>query len=311
MRILLATDGSESAQNARNFVAHFPFPKESEITLLTVIDQDIFLNEEASLLKDEQRIVLKEVERAAWEMGKTLVESESIHLRDTGWKLSTAVHIGHPAMEIVRVAEDMQVDLVVAGSQGITGMKHFLLGSVSEKILNHAPCSVLIIKNSVTEKNQLDQTPRDSFFGKEKISWRVLVAFDDSGPAQKAVTLCASLPFDASAEIVGLTILPLVNIYRQDMQLHLKKIIRQKKTTEETALNNAIKNEQWTTPNVSTQLSEASNISQDILETARELKSNLIFIGHKGKSAVEKFFLGSVTNWVAKHAKCAVWVVRN
>lgn len=47
---------------------------------------------------------------------------------------------------IVKLAEDLGSDLLVLGTQGHTGLKHVLLGSVAERSLRHSPCSVLIVK---------------------------------------------------------------------------------------------------------------------------------------------------------------------
>ena len=53
MKILLATDGSESAHSAVDCLMRFPFPSDSEVTMLTVIDRAVFKNEELTDLIDE------------------------------------------------------------------------------------------------------------------------------------------------------------------------------------------------------------------------------------------------------------------
>jgi nucleotide-binding universal stress UspA family protein len=53
---------------------------------------------------------------------------------------------GNPYMEIVRLAEEEGVDLIVLGTHGRTGLKHFLIGSVAEKVLRKAPCPVLVVR---------------------------------------------------------------------------------------------------------------------------------------------------------------------
>ena len=56
---------------------------------------------------------------------------------------------GHVAEEIIHKAKQLEVDLVVVGSKGLTAYERFLLGSVSQKVLRHAPCSVLVIRNQM------------------------------------------------------------------------------------------------------------------------------------------------------------------
>lgn len=310
MKILLATDGSESAKAARNFTAQFPFPEKSEIILLTVVEQDKTHREDTNLLEQDHQSVLREVEKTARETGEELVRNESVCFPDSGLQLSTVVRTGHPAEEIVEAAEELQVDVVIIGSHGLTGMKHFLLGSVSEKVLNHAPCSVIIVRKQGSDDTCNDRANSNGTREKADFVWNVLLAYDGSETARKAVSLCASIPFDASARIEGLTVIPLVKIYRQDLQLHMQKIIRQRKRIAEQVIHNAFQGEKWNTPNVRTQIRECTDAGQGILAAVKELGTNLIFIGYKGKSAIKKFFLGSETDYVAKNAECAVWVVR-
>jgi nucleotide-binding universal stress UspA family protein len=53
---------------------------------------------------------------------------------------------GNPYLEIVRLAEEEAVDLIVLGTHGRSGIKHFLIGSVAEKVLRKAPCPVLVVR---------------------------------------------------------------------------------------------------------------------------------------------------------------------
>jgi nucleotide-binding universal stress UspA family protein len=66
--------------------------------------------------------------------------------------LNPAIKVGHvflegdPAAEIVRYSQDAGVDLIVMGTHGRTGLQRLLMGSVAEKVLRDAPCSVLVVK---------------------------------------------------------------------------------------------------------------------------------------------------------------------
>jgi nucleotide-binding universal stress UspA family protein len=54
--------------------------------------------------------------------------------------------LGHPAQEIIALASGSGVSLVVVGARGHGAVKRLVLGSVSERVLHHAPCSVLVVK---------------------------------------------------------------------------------------------------------------------------------------------------------------------
>jgi nucleotide-binding universal stress UspA family protein len=53
---------------------------------------------------------------------------------------------GHPAEEILKVATRQRAHVIVMGSRGLAGVKRFLMGSVSQQVVRHAPCSVLLVR---------------------------------------------------------------------------------------------------------------------------------------------------------------------
>ncbi len=64
-----------------------------------------------------------------------------------GVKVEILLTEGTPAPTITQAAEQLQVDLIVMGTRGLTGLKHVLLGSVAERVLRMAPCPVLTLKD--------------------------------------------------------------------------------------------------------------------------------------------------------------------
>lgn len=62
------------------------------------------------------------------------------------------VAYGDAANEVVRIAEAEQVDLIVIATHGMTGWRHFIFGSVAEKVVRHAPCPVMTIRAPSTQK---------------------------------------------------------------------------------------------------------------------------------------------------------------
>jgi nucleotide-binding universal stress UspA family protein len=67
----------------------------------------------------------------------------------TGRGLSVETHAreGHPAEVILAVASEVKADLIVVGSRGLTAAQRFLLGSVSQRVAEHADCNVMIVRN--------------------------------------------------------------------------------------------------------------------------------------------------------------------
>ena len=79
---------------------------------------------------------------------EALLEPAADIARDAGVTVDVDARAGDPANVILDVAEEQGADLIVLGSQGMTGAKRFLLGSVPNKVSHHAPCSVLIIRTT-------------------------------------------------------------------------------------------------------------------------------------------------------------------
>jgi nucleotide-binding universal stress UspA family protein len=80
------------------------------------------------------------------EAAKTLVERIATELRSAGFKAETLVGVGDVREGIIDTAADWHADLIMVGSHGLRGMQRFLLGSVSEFVVRHAPCSVEIVR---------------------------------------------------------------------------------------------------------------------------------------------------------------------
>lgn len=310
MKILLATDGSPSAEAGLDCLMRFPFPKDSEITLLAVIDRDAFEKEDAGDLDDEQETSLKETEEAVEKEATELLAREAARLGAAGRSAATDLRIGHPAEEIVRAAEQLDSDCVIVGSHGMSGIKRFLLGSVSDHVLQYAPCSVLIVKRPDLSSEKSGEAQAPSVTDDQGQPLRILIGYDGSIPAGRAVEFLASLPIGERARVTVLTALPLITLYRQDIRQRLSWLWQQKKHQAQRALDEVKTKLEQVTPHVETRLRETPDVSDAILHEAAELGSDLIVLGHKGKGAIEKFLVGSVTTRIAHHAACSVLAVR-
>jgi nucleotide-binding universal stress UspA family protein len=299
MRVLLATDGSDSAAAALKFLAGFPFPAGSEAIVLSVIDNRSFpLDDEFG---DAFGIDLQETREVQQGETERLLAATGQRLREAGWAGATQIRNGDPAEEIIQAAEEQDVDLVVLGSHGTTGIGRFLLGSVSDRVLSHAPCSVLIVRAPAAPQPA-------AAAGRDR--WRILLAHDSSEASAKALSLCASLPLDDTAEVTAVRVMPLVTGYRQDIQQQLNTIWQQKKQAAGASLEEAVQALRWSTPHVAAELREAEDVSAEILDMAEQSGTDLIMLGCKGRSAIQRFLLGSKTNRIARHAQCSVWAVR-
>jgi nucleotide-binding universal stress UspA family protein len=80
-------------------------------------------------------------------MAGETVEDQARCVREASLECEVAIAQGEPFQEIIGLATTRQVDLIVMGTHGRTGLQHFLLGSVAERVLRLAPCPVLITRH--------------------------------------------------------------------------------------------------------------------------------------------------------------------
>jgi nucleotide-binding universal stress UspA family protein len=147
MKILLATDGSKYALAAAAKCCDLlTISKESHLRIVSVADISQPVRAEYFGVSNDFYLTLskqlKETAGTYVEMTKQLVEKKV----GKEAQIETAVLVGTPKMSIVEDAEDWGADLIVVGSHGYGFFERMLIGSVSDAILHHSPCSVLVVK---------------------------------------------------------------------------------------------------------------------------------------------------------------------
>jgi nucleotide-binding universal stress UspA family protein len=191
------------------------------------------------------------------------------------------------------------------GSHGTSMVKRFLLGSVSDRVFEYAPCSVLIVK-----KRDEDE-PLTAIEPGTNAAYRIMLAFDNSDISHEALRMCSSLPLEANSTIKVVSVMPLITAYRQDIRQHVNSIWLQKKKIMQAKLDNAVASLQWAVSDVTTELREGENVSDEVLRAAEENESDLTMIGCKDKGTIRRLLLGSITHRITRYARCSVWAVRD
>lgn len=324
MKILFATDGSDSALAALEFLLHFPVPAGNELMITMVIEQAAFPGHLRKLIVNliaddttdparvagphtsrdaggDESLSLSEAQIRLCEDARSHLRRVSARLHAAGWSTAIEVREGHPVDQICQAAEAVAADLILIGTQGLGALRRYLLGSVSAGVLQYAPCSVLLVPHPDLSDHALSDATR---------TLRFLLAHDGSQSAEKAVELCAGLPLKDRATVTLLRVLELVTLYRQDLSQRLSPTFQEEKRAAEQALSTAAERLRRLTPEVETKLLESDDPAQSILETATEERSDLILLGHKGRSAVKRMLLGSVVGRIAARAECALLIVR-
>lgn len=138
-KILCPTDFSEGSRQALRLALE-KLGTESQLVLAHVWQPPYVYGPDAGgpgeVMTETKSLAVNELER--W-------KSEAEQLGAP--QVSTLLVTGAPWHEIVELARrDPEIDLIVMGSHGYTGLTHVLLGSVAEKVVRHAPCPVLTVR---------------------------------------------------------------------------------------------------------------------------------------------------------------------
>ncbi|HYE75953.1 MAG TPA: universal stress protein [Blastocatellia bacterium] len=149
MKILLPVDGSDCSNAAVNEVAKRPWPAGSEVRILSAVELPFVPTTETWALPDSY---YSQLEEAGREQAHKAIDAAVEKLRDTAssreipLEITTHIVDGSARDAILSEAEKWGADLIVLGSHGRRGLQRFLLGSVSNAIATHAPCSVEIVR---------------------------------------------------------------------------------------------------------------------------------------------------------------------
>jgi nucleotide-binding universal stress UspA family protein len=277
MHILYATDGSEGALAAARWLAPLPLGLDDQVTLLTVVSPQDATDGQAAL--DAARELLSHSTAG----------------------LSTQVRAGNPAEAILQVAEEHPTDLLVVGSRGLSAVARFFLGSVAERVARHASCPVLLVRPLEGELR------------------RVVVGVDGSKDAAHAGAWVQRFPLPQECEFRLVTVLPFVEDFVRTRMLMPPQVISheealayadQQLRAAQDHLEALAASFTQGGKRVSTEIRRGEP-APGLLDVAQEQGADLIVVGAQGLSAIERFFMGSVSENVLRHAHCSVLIVKN
>ena len=142
--ILLATDGSDEGKMATQAAAELSRDTGSEVHVVYVLPAPAQLIGHHLLSGEARESALAGAERDA----ETFLKEQAEQIRANGGKVAeTHFRSGDPDKEILRTAESIGVGLIVIGSRGLGAISRALLGSVSESVVKHAHCPVLVVRH--------------------------------------------------------------------------------------------------------------------------------------------------------------------
>jgi universal stress protein A len=148
MKIILATDGTNQSEAAIDITQKLNLKSSDEIFIISVVDMALPLSLDvyAGYLPSTE-----EIEKAVVENAQKIIETTGNKLKEIfdgkNVSITTELLHGSPESRIVEKAEEIEADLIIVGSHGYNRWERLLLGSVSDSVIHHAPCSVLVVRN--------------------------------------------------------------------------------------------------------------------------------------------------------------------
>jgi nucleotide-binding universal stress UspA family protein len=148
-RILLATDGSEDAAFAARTAVNLANKTGSELHVVYVeeVPRRLSTSEPTSLEGLIDPEFEERMRQQAQSAASQFLEEQIQKIKEAGGEIAQAhPRLGRPYAEIVQLAEEQDAGIVVVGSTGQGGVRRALLGSVSESVVRHARCPVLVVR---------------------------------------------------------------------------------------------------------------------------------------------------------------------
>jgi nucleotide-binding universal stress UspA family protein len=291
MKILLATDGSKSAEHAEDLVAAIAWPHDTTVEIVCV-DQ---LADDELDLSDERFAASRAARQRAIDDRLTALTARVSQSRRT---VRGRVVLGRPATVIVSEAEQLGADLVIVGSREHGALASLALGSVAAEVVDHAPCPVLVARRSTLGP--------------------IVLGADGSASARGAEDRLAGWPFLAPETINVVSVSTLLPPWYAgldagmslgvDAELMQEVIDERAKSTRRIAEEAA---DRLHRAGLQAKAGAAEGIAADgLLAAIATTKAQLVVVGSRGNTGLARLFLGSVARNVLYRAPCSILIVR-
>lgn len=307
MKVLLAIEQTRISEGAIRMLSKLSLPRHSDLFLLHVnpIPQPITGLAKERLLKITQHV--QEIQKEALEQARQFLRKVEKRFSGQDVHVHPLVKKGYPGEEILNVIHNNNIDLVVLGTRGFSKATGFFLGSVSQWVLQEAPCSVLIARNMSREK-------------KRNEGLKLLLATDGSPDSRAAVEFVKTMALPSSSRITLVHVVK-KHVYETERALTADSADEQEfsQLAEEFL---EIRGREGAKLLEQTRKALSShdipiqerlvhgNPAAEILKAARYMQANFIVVGSRGTTGVKRMFMGSVSTKVSHSAGCPVAVIR-
>ena len=286
MKVLLATDGSQFAEEAAWLLAHLPHSDTLELTVL-------FISNVPNLHGARDAVELtKRLETADKEKAASVFRHLNELFEGANASLELVVGHGHIGTKIVHEAEARKSDLIVLGAVGHSLFER-MFGSTSDFVATHAKCSVLVIRPTGLRKAK---RPID-----------VCIAFDETDSSTVVFEQLAHFGWGANTKMEVVSVVTIPFAYSE---IPYEFDIGEIKSIRSEAVESAANQLRELSPYVATHVIDDNHVGDGLVQFAKKKGSDIIILGSTGGGMLSTFLLGSVSKYVLRHAQCSVWIAR-
>ncbi len=152
IKVLLAVDGSGEAERAARLGVMLSDKTDSELHIVYAAPTtSLYALPESQIYAPQTHDTLVDIAKKS---GREVLDDQLNKLKEMGGEVAgTHLGLGRPDSEIVRISEDIGAGIVIVGSRGLGALRRALMGSVSESVVRHAHCPVLVVRSHETESN--------------------------------------------------------------------------------------------------------------------------------------------------------------
>jgi nucleotide-binding universal stress UspA family protein len=307
MKILVAYDGSEDADAALHDLKRAGLGSAVELLIMSVADVFVPppIDEEVdnTFPLHVPEGVRRAHERARHELDEAqgLVKRASEQIRSIfpSWQVSYEAVADSPAWALIRKADEWKPDLIVMGARGLSVFGgRLILGSISQRVLYEARCSVRVARGS----DSTDDKPV-----------RILIGVDNSPDSKAAVDEVCNREWPRGTEVGLLVVVDTVMAIATDPADASAKWIEvaEEENWDQVRELFAPAAEKLRNAGLHAEvLIRRGNPADQLLQEAHTWGADCIFVGAKGTRGIDRLLLGSVSSAVSARAHCSVEVVR-
>ncbi len=292
MKVLIAYDGSPSAEQAVDLADHLNWPAGSTLRVVTVMDPTFLYIGRPPLAS----VSAPEIEAELTAFSRELAGKAAEKLGRAGRNVENEVLRGRPGTVLVEEAARFGADVVIAGSRGHGQISSLLLGSVSAEVVDHAPCPVLSARGGSCS--------------------RIVLAVDGSEPASGATSLVGSWPIFSGVPVTVVSVADVVEPWHSGIAPTMYQEVAEAQArdladarAEHARIAEATVTELRSVDREVTEQVRSGDAASEIIAAAQETAADLIVMGSRGRTGLTRLILGSVARNVVQGSPASVLIV--